>query len=194
MLLRLRDQFKFIKRGLEILKIKRDQLAGEINLLLAKIKAREDIENELIEAYRELKRAYTLSGYMEVSSIASSMEEVKVKGLVTSVMGVMIPRIEVKEWPQIELIEDLPTFKAAVKLKNALEKLLKLAETETAIELLAYELMDTNRKVNALEKIIIPQIVDLIRVIESKLEEEAIEEFVRSKYIREAIRRRAMIR
>jgi vacuolar-type H+-ATPase subunit D/Vma8 len=50
--------------------------------------------------------------------------------------------------------------------------------------------MSTNRKVNALEQIVIPSIANTIRYIEGRLYEEMLEEFIRTKHVREAIRRR----
>ena len=60
---------------------------------------------------------------------------------------------------------------AIVKLKEVLERLVKLAEAEKTIELVADEIEKTRRRVNALEYVLIPQQADTIRMISSKLEE-----------------------
>lgn len=54
---------------------------------------------------------------------------------------------------------------------DALERILRLAETERAAWHLAIELKKTQRRVNALESIFIPQYEETIRYIESRLEE-----------------------
>jgi vacuolar-type H+-ATPase subunit D/Vma8 len=48
--------------------------------------------------------------------------------------------------------------------------------------------MMTNRKVNALERVLIPQTIELIRYIDGRLEEEALEEFFRAKRVKAVIR------
>ena len=60
---------------------------------------------------------------------------------------------------------------AIVKLKEVLERLVKLAEAEKTIELVADEIEKTRRRVNALEYVLIPQQTETIRMISSKLEE-----------------------
>ena len=60
---------------------------------------------------------------------------------------------------------------AIVKLKEVLERLVKLAEAEKTIELVADEIEKTRRRVNALEHVLIPQQAEIIRMISSKLEE-----------------------
>ena len=60
---------------------------------------------------------------------------------------------------------------AIVKLGEVLERLVKLAEAEKTIELVADEIEKTRRRVNALEYVLIPQQAETIRMISSKLEE-----------------------
>jgi len=80
-------------------------------------------------------------------------------------------------------------YDAATKLSSATEELLKVSKLETWIEMIAQELMTTNRKVNALEKALIPGLIDRISYVEGKLEEEELEEFFRAKRIRNVLRR-----
>jgi len=49
--------------------------------------------------------------------------------------------------------------------------LLKLAESEKAIELLAVEIEKTRRRANALENVMIPNYIDTIKYIQMKLDE-----------------------
>jgi vacuolar-type H+-ATPase subunit D/Vma8 len=46
----------------------------------------------------------------------------------------------------------------------------------------------TNRKVNSLERVLIPGLLELIRYVEGRLEEESLEEFFRAKCVKKVIR------
>jgi vacuolar-type H+-ATPase subunit D/Vma8 len=48
--------------------------------------------------------------------------------------------------------------------------------------------MLTNRKVNALERVILPNMLETLRYIEGRLEEETLEEFFRAKRVKAVIR------
>ncbi len=189
-LLRLREQFEFIKKGLEILKMKRDNLAGELNKYLREVRIREEIEKRFAEAYEKLISLYSLRGYSSVHSESLSVEEINITLLPITVMGVEIPRIKIEKKPSTEFIGSSLEYEVAKKLSSCVEDLLKLTIIEVSIERLAQELMMTNRKVNALEKIIVPSYSQLISYIEGRLEEESLEEFIRTRHIRDVLRRR----
>ena len=54
-------------------------------------------------------------------------------------------------------------------LERAFDSLIELAEAEKQAQLLAVELQTTRRRVNVLEHVVIPEIKDTIRYINSKL-------------------------
>ncbi len=188
-LLRLREQIDFIKRGKELLKMKRDNLAAETNRLLAKIAKRNEFDKRLMDAYETLKTAYMTLGYSRNQSEASTVGLVEAKIRPRSVMGVLVPEIVPGRKPVITSITSASTYAAAEKLSGLIGELLEIAEAEGRIESIAQELMMTNRKVNALERVLIPQLLELIRYIEGRLEEEALEEFFRAKRVKAIIRR-----
>jgi len=187
-LLRLREQIEFIKRGKELLKMKRDNLAAETNRLLAKVGTRHEFDKRLMAAYETLKTAYLTLGYSRVQSEASTVGLVEAKIRPRSVMGVLVPEIIQGEKPAITSITSASAYAAAEKLSGLMTELLEIAEAEGRIESIAQELMMTNRKVNALERVLIPQLLETIRYIEGRLEEEALEEFFRAKRVKALIR------
>ncbi|MCP8304010.1 MAG: V-type ATP synthase subunit D [archaeon] len=189
-LLRLREQLGFIEKGKEILKMKREQLAGEINRLLAEVKTRGELEKEIMESYEYLKKAHSMLGYQNLQSMALTVSQIDVSGLTYSVMGVIVPELRIEKETDISNVPSGIAYEAAEKLSSLLRRIIRLGESEAKIEKLVDEFMSTNRKVNALEQIVIPSIASTIRYIEGRLYEEMLEEFIRTKHVREVIRRR----
>ncbi|MGA2790587.1 MAG: V-type ATP synthase subunit D [Candidatus Bathyarchaeia archaeon] len=187
-LLRLREQLDFTKRGKELLEMKRDNLAAETNRLLAKIKVRHEFEQRLMEAYGSLRTAYMTLGYSQLQSQAFTVKPLEAKVRLRSVMGVLVPEIVQGQKPEINSITDPSAYAAAEQLTSSMGQLLSIAEAEARIESIAQELMLTNRKVNALERVILPNIVETLRYIEGRLEEETLEEFFRAKRVKALIR------
>jgi V/A-type H+-transporting ATPase subunit D len=74
--------------------------------------------------------------------------------------------------------------KAARLIKNMLPGICKAAEYENAIFSLAKELERTQKLINALEYVIIPQYQDAMAFIKATLEEREREEFVRLKKVK----------
>ena len=154
---------------------------------------REEAERSLTESYDHLKIAYSKLGYSGLSSAASSVEAAKVSTSVRTIMGVEVPVINWSENASelsraFENVPEPVAHQTAEKLRISLGKWLKLAEVEATVERIAVELMMTNRKVNALQNIVIPNITQLISSIEDQLEEETLEEFFKAKKMRTTIR------
>jgi V/A-type H+-transporting ATPase subunit D len=187
-LLRLREQLDFTKRGKELLEMKRDNLAAETNRLLDKIRARHEFEQRLMKAYGALRTAYMTLGYSRLQSQAFTVTPLEAKVRLRSVMGVLVPEIVQRKKSTLSSIMDPSAYAAAQQLTESMSELLTLAEAEARIESIAQELMLTNRKVNALERVILPKIQETLRYIEGRLEEETLEEFFRAKRVKAVIR------
>jgi V/A-type H+-transporting ATPase subunit D len=187
-LLRLREQLDFTKRGKELLKMKRDNLAAETNRLLVKVESRHELEQRFMKVYEALKIAYVTLGYSELHSQAIAVEPFNARVRARSVMGVLVPEIVVGKTPTVSAVSNPAAYVAADGLTKLMKELLDITEAEGRIEIIAQELMMTNRKVNSLERVIIPKLEELIRYIDGRLEEEALEEFFRAKRVKAVIR------
>jgi V/A-type H+-transporting ATPase subunit D len=187
-LLRLREQIDFVKRGKELLKMKRDNLAAETNRLLAKVATRNEFDKRLMAAYETLKTSYMTLGYSRIQSEASTVGLLEARIRPRSVMGVLVPEIVQGKKSTITSITSASAYAAAEKINGLIGELLEIAEAEGRIENIAQELMLTNRKVNALERVLIPNLFEMIRYIEGRLEEETLEEFFRAKRVKAVIR------
>jgi len=187
-LLRLREQIDFTERGKELLEMKRDNLAGETNKLMAKVATRKEFERNLMSAYEMLKVAYMSIGYSELQSQACTIEPLQARTKLRSVVGVPVPEVVMEKKPTNNSITDPSAYAASNGLIQLIEQLLDLAEAEGRIESISQELMMTNRKVNALERVIIPKMRETLRYVEGRLEEETLEEFFRAKRVKAVIR------
>lgn len=187
-LLRLREQIDFTERGKELLEMKRDNLAAETNKLMVKVAKRREFEQNLMKAYDTLKIAYMSLGYSELQSQAFAIEPLQARTRMRSVVGVAAPEVVLEKKPANSSITDPSAYAASDALIQLIEQLMELAEAEARIESIAQELMMTNRKVNALERVIIPKMRETLRYIEGRLEEETLEEFFRAKRVKAVIR------
>jgi len=182
-LLAVRQQLKFIIKGKEILEMKRDRIAGELNQLLPEVRKRISIEDKFMDAYKSFVNALIKVGIDEFRNNAKVLNYTDVKLIRKLVMGVEEYDIDMVSEANINAIPNPVVQDVAKKLYSAFKDMVKLAETENKIEALALDLMNTARKVNALEKIVIPMYEDLVRYIEERLMEDMLEEFVRTKYV-----------
>lgn len=189
-LLKLRTSLKFIQSAMNVLKMKRDRLAAELNSLLHELSHRRKVEEQLGGIFTDLKVALVTLGYSNVFSEASSVPKMKVELNTISIMGVVVPKVMAKEKPSIASIENLGLYEVAKKQVTLIDELLSVAQTEASIERIACELMKINRKVNALEKVIIPTYLNQIRYVENVLFDEELEDFARIKHVQAILGRK----
>ena len=184
-LMDMKRRIGFIERGTEFLKLKRDQLAKELTTSLDVLKGRRRVlMDNLQEAYAAVTAAYLSMGPQEVQSQAKSIKSVlELEVLPRAVMGVRYPFVKIGEKPQVTAELDITLSVASDSVYEILDDIIRLAEFESRVERIADELGKTNRKVNALENIIIPEYKQIIKFIEDKLDEESLEELVRMKLI-----------
>jgi len=183
-----REQLGFIEKGKEVLTMKRDQLAGELNKLVGQLGRRRLVERQIAEAFAAVKYAYSVLGYDAFGSAAKAADLIEVRALPVSTVGVIMPDVKITKKPEAEQVPLAGTMKVSSKLSGALEEAIELGVLEAKVERLATELMNTNRKVNALEKVVIPRYKTTIRYIEEKLNEEALQEFFVTKKMRDISR------
>ena len=176
-LLRLKGDLAFALEGYELLEQKREILMAELKRVTGlAAEAQRKVDEELAKAFVALKEAQMATG---VAGVASAARAVNAKAeLVTHerhVMGVAIPSVT------LTLTESPPhygsamtsvwTDEALLRFHNALAAIGALAETHTAVARLAREIQKTIRRVNALEKILIPDNRETKKYVEDSLEE-----------------------
>jgi V/A-type H+-transporting ATPase subunit D len=195
-LLKLKDREKLAVKGHSLLKEKRNALIMEFFNILERVKgSRENVEEILEEAYKDLTAAQVVMGDLAVKKSAMSVKEsVEIDIDSRSVMGVVVPLIE-SQTSQRTMVErgygfldtSVKLDEAASKFEESLKLIIELGEIEKTIILLAGEIESTKRRVNALEHIIIPKLENTVKYIEMRLEEMERENFVRLKMIKKTM-------
>ncbi len=182
-LLEAKKQLQFIKKSTEILEMKRDKVASELNKYLNQLGKRSEVENKLIKFYKKFVDALVNVGHEEFKSASMVVSRMDTRLHRYLVMGIEEYDVEIINKPSVEAIPNLIIREIALEFYRIFLEFLDVAVIENKIEALAYDLMNTARKVNALQKIIIPSYQDLIRYIEERIMEEELSEFVRTKFI-----------
>lgn len=185
-LIRLRERAALLQMGVEALKMKRDQLIRESQELLKQLHARKDVDKKLEEAFSMVKMAYAVAGPQEMRKAALLVTPLKIEVRTKSVVGVETPEITSSEFKlAVSPSLNSAVMAAAVKLSEAIKEMIPLVNAEARFERIAEALAQTMRKVNALEKIVIPDYIAAIKYVEELLEEEDLEEFLTIKKYRQ---------
>lgn len=177
---RLKKRHKVAIRGHKLLKDKLDELMKDFMKLVE--------ENRRLRGEVEAELSGSLQGFMMARAVMSkeTVEQAigfpKVKAEITAgvrnMMSVEVPVFNLKEhevkggiYPYGFAQTSGELDQAIRKLSESLKSLIKLAEVEKTVELLAGEIEKTRRRVNALEYVLIPQLAEKIKYITMKLDE-----------------------
>ncbi len=175
----------------KILDDKRKVLLRNIEEMITEAtKARSGIWEPLQDVYRSVNVAYLSLGSITVESVAESVPPVmEVKVDIKRVVDVKTPTLDVTEKETESLPYGLADTnssidRAAKQIKELLPKICKAAEFENSIFSLAKALEKTQKLLNALENVIIPQYQQRIKFILTALEEREREEFAKLKKLK----------
>jgi V/A-type H+-transporting ATPase subunit D len=175
----------------KILDDKRKVLLKNIEEMITEAnKARGGIWEPLQDIYKSVNDAYLSLGTSAVDSTAQSTPAVmEVDTKVKRIVDVSIPTLNVtekdtKSMPYGFADTNSSIDRAAKQIKIALPKICKAAEYENSIFALAKALEKTQKLLNALENVIIPQYKLRIKFILATLEEREREEFARLKKVK----------
>ena len=181
----------------KILDDKRKVILKNIEEMIEKAsKTRGGIWDPLQDIYKSVNEAYLSLGTGTVDSVAESTPAVmQVDVHVRRVVDVTIPALTVtekdtKSMPYGFADTNSSIDRAAKQIKELLPQICKAAEYENSIFSLAKALEKTQKLLNALENVIIPQYQQNIRFIAQALEEKEREEFAKLKKVKAKIQSR----
>jgi len=175
--LRAKKRIKIAEKGLKLLKLKRQALIFEFfNISKSSARLRGELNSELIKGYQSIRMAEMLDGEMRLENEAMKIPQLK-KLLITpkNIMGVKIPRLEGGRRDQVltEYLLEIPvSISEAIKAFQEVHKIvLDVAEKETTLRKLLYEIEKTKRKANAIENVFIPELQAAVKFILFRLGE-----------------------
>ncbi|KAG2389506.1 hypothetical protein C9374_014066 [Naegleria lovaniensis] len=181
------------KKGHSLLKKKSDALNIKFRSILKDIKEQKEGMSDMFrKAYFSLAEARYNAGdisYAVIESVKSAATKVKMRA--ENIAGVTLPVFHPDDGAQSEEGMTSIISRGGEQIQNcksifteALKNLIKLASLQTSFVTLDQAIKITNRRVNALEKVIQPKIQNTISYIISELDELEREEFFRLKKIR----------
>ncbi len=191
--LNLRRDLDMATEGYNLLEQKREILVMEMMRLLDRVQnVQKDLRQRQETAYRTLRRAIAQNGLMHLRNVASGIHYEHQVTLESQLLaGFRIPQIQAEHTEFHSQFgfagTDALVDATMQQFLQFLEAIAKLAELETTVMLLARELKKTQRRVNALEHIFIPDYKATLHYIGESLESKELDSFFTSKLIKKRL-------
>jgi len=176
---KLKARLKIAERGHKLLKDKTDEMVRRFSSIIKENKRyRDDVEKDVSMVLKQFSTARSVISKAKIG-LAFAMPSVAVnltceKG---NVMSVPVPKLTVEQSSAKDLypyaFTDLTSEAdyAVEMVGRVLVKLIRLAELEKSVMMLADEIEKSKRRVNALENVMMPSLRETISYITMKLEE-----------------------
>jgi V/A-type H+/Na+-transporting ATPase subunit D len=185
-----KEQLAIAREGFELLEQKREILIMELMRLVEEVKLVErDLDRRVGSAYGALKQMLVRVGREAARDASAGIAfEYSTREKHGKLMGIPLPTIDVG-MPRLELKYSFMSTTSAcdattVEFFELLKLLARMAEIRTMVWRLAKEVRKTQRRVNALERIVIPDVVQTKQFIEGVLEEREREVFFVQKILK----------
>jgi V/A-type H+/Na+-transporting ATPase subunit D len=189
-LLRVKEQLLIAEEGYDLLEQKREILVMELMQKLERIKMLErDLDARVATAYPCLKRMLVVVGRERAQRLARNIsyrfelreKQVTAAGMKLPGLEIRLPNAELKYSPVNSFAECDETV---LEFFEMLKICTELAAVRTIVWRLAREVRKTQRRVNALEKLVIPTAAETKVYIEASLEERDRDSFFTSKLLK----------
>ena len=194
-LLKLKKRLILAHRGHRLLKDKQDELMRNFLSLIEEIKVlRLLVEKGLFQAYGSFLIARSTMGreFLEEALMASHLET-NLEVAYVPLLNLRVPSYELRmvgDYFSYGLFTTSMELDGALKrYRELIPRMVELAEKGKRLEMLSYEIERTRRRVNALEHILIPNILETISYISMKLEELERSNLTRLMKIKDIVRR-----
>ena len=194
-LLEFKDQLSFSQNGHSLLEQKREVLVMHLMDIISQIHSQREKLNKLLsESYEKLNIFRVEAGEHKLRGIIGGIPHtLRIEVVEKSIMGVAIPTIKIKQKredkgkPIVSLSDTTASYdELQRKLSELLELMVLVAQTEVAAWRLSFEIKKTQRRVNALENVFIPEFKEIVKFIQDTLEERERETFFQMKRVKKA--------
>jgi V/A-type H+-transporting ATPase subunit D len=192
-LMKVKERLSTAEEGYDLLEQKREILVMELMHQVEQVKILErDLKARVKTAYPALKRMLIIAGEERADKLAANIRynyvlrerRVAMAGMKLPSLEVSMPQAELKYSPASSFAEVDETVAQFFEL---LKLLTQMATVRTIAWRLAREVRKTQRRVNALEKMVIPQARETKVYIESSLEEKDRDAFFSSKLLKKRL-------
>ena len=197
-LLALRKRRDIAERGRDLLREKLDALMIEFFELVRQISALRERSHALLqEAYMLFAEAQMVHGLPKLEQFCVGVEDrFDLDARTRNVIGVALPYVQMRVSPLRSapynlLASSAKLDEATMKMTEALRAISELSSVEAATRKLAQAIASTKRRVNSLDYIILPRVLQSIRYIQMHLEEREREDFFRLKRIKGRMEKQA---
>jgi len=193
-LLRLKKRLNLALRGHKLLKDKRDELMRQLLAVIDEVKVlRLSIERKFQAILEKFVLAKAGMGpYSTEQSLLLTAKKISVSGSRKNIISVNVPvytrEVSGSIIPYGYMNTSGEMDIALTDFEKFLGDLLDLAEKEKSVQLMAVEMEETRRRVNALEYKLIPSISETIKFITMKLEENERSNIVRLMKVKDIVR------
>ena len=180
-LTRLKTRLRTARRGHKLLRDKRDELMKQF---LEMMRRNRDLRRAVEEALERVHKSFTvasalMSPELMEQSLMYPKQSVSLELGYKNIMSVNVPRYtfttkndnkgDIYPYGFMQTSGELDD--ALTALAGVYTDMLKLAELEKSVQLMAQEIEKTRRRVNALEYVTIPRLEETIRYITMRLDE-----------------------
>ena len=183
-------QLEIAQEGYELLEQKREILVIELMRYVDQAKvAQKEVNEKMAAAFSGLQETQVRAGTLAMSRESAGVRyDHRLQVGEHRLMGLHVPEVHAEMdvlKPQFSPGDGPACSDTTMALfLDALQSISKLSNIETAIWRLARELKKTQRRVNALEKIFIPDYTETLAFIQSALEEKERESFFMMKMVK----------
>ncbi|MFX0122280.1 MAG: V-type ATP synthase subunit D [Candidatus Hodarchaeota archaeon] len=196
-LLELKHRLELANKGYELLSEKLEALTGELfsTVMLYKQK-REKVEKTIKDSQDQFIHLQLQMGEVMLNKVALGYPcKYSLESVSRRLMGISVPVFRIRQEITFQeesiyysLHDTTARFDTALEVfENALHAIVSLAEIQSTLTRLAREIIETKRRVNALNYIIIPRIEATVRWIKLTLAEREREAFVRLKKVKKKL-------
>ena len=190
-LLRLNDELKFASLGRDLLDQKRSILVVELLTLVDQaVDYQGRVDKALGKAEQSLQKSIMEMGRLKVANLFGAIDiRSSIRLSERKVMGVRLPQVETTYSGDGPFFSPegitLSVEQSLVDYREALELMGRLSQLKVSIMRLAREVKKTIRKVNALEKIVIPDLRETVAFTRARIEESERENFILMKMVKD---------